>query len=101
MRHCKLRKRGRTKEKTLRQHARRRASERYGLSLTDKLHAQIVKQIQTSKSKLIEKQSNRISIHDVTIGEDLVRVVYDRERKLIVTFLYKDESLRFPTMVVR
>jgi len=101
MRHCKLRKRGRAKERTLKQHARRRASERYGLSLTDQLHTEIVKQIQTSKSQLIEKQSNRISVHDVIVNDETIRVVYDRDRKLIVTFLYKDESLSFPTLVIR
>ena len=74
------------------EHARRRALIRYGLRLTRRLHDTIVGKIHISGSTLIERQSNRISVHDVKLNGKMYRVVYDSNRKVLVTFLYQDED---------
>lgn len=72
----------------MRVHARRRARERYGLEFGPTTESEVLRVIQSSRSRLIERQSNRVSVHEVTLGDGLVvRVVYDRKRKQVVTFL--------------
>jgi hypothetical protein len=46
--------------------------------------------IQKGKAKFIENQSNRIAIFEVLIDGIVLYPVYDRVRKLIVTFLTKE-----------
>lgn len=100
------------KAKAQRHHARRRGAERYGLDLTNREMEEIVRAIQRGQARLVNKQSNRISVFDISfarrnrdtirevIDETLtlpttdslwervdVRVVYDRERKQIASFL--------------
>jgi hypothetical protein len=67
--------------------------ERYDIYLTDALRKEIVGKIQEGKSKPVEKQSGRLSVHDVELDEGkVVRVVYDKKRQQIVTFLYQDPT---------
>lgn len=87
-------------------HALRRAYERYGLRLTEAHLRDMVIAIQSGHATHVVSQSNRISVFDVNIAispmtklmaEALdagqvrtpipVRVVYDKERKTIVSFL--------------
>lgn len=78
-------------------HASRRAAERYGMKFGRAEQREFVKAIQTGKSTVIEKQSHRVTVHELIIEGEPVRVVYDRIRKTIVTFLpfeeVEDESL--------
>jgi len=67
-------------------HARRRAYERYGVFILPGAMDALVKTIQKGRAQFVKRQSNRISIFDV----DNKRVVYDRKRKTIVTFLLKE-----------
>lgn len=76
-----------TKAQAQRIHATKRAEERYGMTLTRDMHHQLVKMIQSGKSTVIERQSLRVSVHELMIEDEPVRVVYDRIRKTIVTFL--------------
>lgn len=46
-----------------------------------------MKQIQEGKAKLVRKESNRVGVFEVTLEGALVQVVYDKERKTIVTVL--------------
>lgn len=78
------------KATTMFRHAQLRARERYGIRLTKELHAQIVKAIQDQKSVHVETQSHRVSVHDIDCGGTRARVVYDRQRKALVTFLPKE-----------
>lgn len=78
------------------EHARRRAMNRFGLKLTKQIHNEIVSKIYLNGSTLVEKQSNRISVHDVEVGDETYRVVYDCVRKVLVTFLYHEED-EWPT----
>lgn len=80
------------KAKAQRAHAFRRARERFDLHLTQNDHAQIVRAIQGGKAKFVERQSHRVTLWDINYsGEDL-RVVYDSQRKELVTFLFPVEA---------
>lgn len=66
-------------------HAIRQGAERHGLTL-----AQIVElrqSIQAGRSKAVRRQSNRVTVHDVELGDRTIRCIYDSERHEIVTFL--------------
>jgi hypothetical protein len=43
--------------------------------------------IQEGEAQFVEKQSNRVSIFQLTYKEKSVKVVYDKLRKTIVSFL--------------
>lgn len=69
-------------------HAKKRAYQRYGLTLTtadlNRLSDQIVFK---ENCVLVQKQSNRVSIFDVIFMDMKVRVSYDFLRKQVITFL--------------
>lgn len=76
------------KAKTLAAHAGSRLHERYGLAHRD---AEAIAQlIRDGKSTPVEKQSNARSVHDVVYDGVTIRVVYDRERKCLITALPKE-----------
>ena len=79
-----------SKHKTIKKHAKERAGERFGIIFDQKTHDEVIKIIQDGKAKFVERQSNRITLFDVFIDGKECRVVYDKERKTIVTFLNKD-----------
>lgn len=83
------------KQKAQRRHARIRALERAGIELSDAKRAEIIGLIRSGKSTMVQKQSLRVSVHDVTLrdGGGRVRVVYDRKRHELVTFLPPDEPV--------
>jgi hypothetical protein len=58
------------KARSQRRHALRRAAERYGLSLTESDMASILQQITSGRARLVEKQSNRVSLYEVEILRD-------------------------------
>jgi hypothetical protein len=79
-------------------HAKRRLSERYGISLCwGQFHAlmdKLVSQIQTGKAVCLGRQSNRVTIWKVQVPHWMDQdqtvdapVVYDSERHQIVSFL--------------
>lgn len=72
-------------------HAKRRAVERYSLDLNRQDLRNIVTVIQSNKATPVEKQSHRVTVFDLTYNEVDVRVVYDKQRKTIVTFLPKED----------
>ena len=82
------------------EHARKRAMTRYGLKLTTEVHDDIVARIHVSGSTLVRRQSNRVSIHDVLLNAKTYRVAYDCQRRVLVTFLYRDEN-EWPTKSLR
>lgn len=82
-------------------HAQRRASERYGIILTRHRYEELVRKIQSQQGVFLGRQSNRLSVWQVEamavgeLGDDVpvkANVVYDRERKTVVTFLPKGIS---------
>lgn len=76
-----------TKKLAQRKHAKRRANERFGLTLNRHQLADVARQIQSGKSVFVRRQSNRVTVHQVSVGEAVCQVVYDSARNQIVTFL--------------
>lgn len=70
-------------------HAKRRFKERFGISFTKHMHDEFMFQIRHSQAELLEKQSNRVSKFRVKYKEEHYTIIYDRERKTIVTVLPK------------
>jgi hypothetical protein len=79
---------GPTKREAQRVHAKRRAAERYGITLNHALHTELIAAIQTGRATFVRRQSHRVSLFDVTLPTGVTaRVVYDRHRKALITVL--------------
>ena len=76
-----------SKAKSLILHAKRRASERYGLALSNDDLDKIVRLIQNHGAKFIRRQSGMITLWEVSFMEKKLQVVYDKQRSQVVTFL--------------
>lgn len=76
-----------SKKKHQAYHARGSFGDRYGITLTDELHAHFVKDIQTGKAFFMFRQSHRVSVFKVEHDGRKIPVVYDGDRKQIVTAL--------------
>jgi hypothetical protein len=50
----------------------------------------IRKLIQNGEADLVETQSNRVTLHDITFRGERMRIVYDKVRKVVVTVLPKE-----------
>lgn len=83
---------GSSKAKGLRRHAKRRAYERYGIVIGNSRLEKVVKAIQRNKGKFIQRYSNRVTEWEVTLEEEVCRVLYDKERKQIITFLPSEST---------
>lgn len=68
-------------------HFGKRLQQRYGIKADRNLNRAIVSKIIRCESTFVSRQSNRISIHDVWIRKQMIRVVYDSLRKIPVTAL--------------
>lgn len=80
----------RQKSRDVRRHALKRAWDRFGLRERDV--QVVVEMVQQGRSTLVEKQSNRISIHQVEFNGQRMHVAYDKVHKAPVTFLYPDQQ---------
>ena len=78
------------KRQAQKRHARRRALERYGINLGPHTHTVLVGQIRNGTSRFVARQSHRVTVHDVTVDDRTLRVVYDTLRGQIVTVLPPD-----------
>lgn len=77
-----------SKSKHQRAHSKLRAYQRYDLELNRKDLDTIVKQIQSSKDAFfIKRKSNRVTLWHVLYNKKSLKVVYDSDRKNVVTFL--------------
>jgi hypothetical protein len=79
-----------TKKAAQRDHARRRARERYGVDVPAALRDTLLAMIRKGQCTLVEKQSNRVSVFDIKHDGATYRVVYDRNTKELATFLPHD-----------
>jgi hypothetical protein len=84
------------KARDLETHARRRFDLRFDVDLTPEVRKHVVWLIQTGRSHFIEKQSNAISLHRVSVQDKDVVVVYDKIRACVVTALYPEGE--WPTL---
>lgn len=80
------RKRG-SKRKAQFRHCLRRALERFGLRLTENDIWDIRAMIEAGQSRCVHKQSLRVSHHLLEYHDIELIVVYDKIRKMVVTFL--------------
>lgn len=82
-----------SKAKAQRRHARQRAMERYGIEVGRSTRTAVIDAIQSGRSTVVNRTSLRTTVHDVTLPDgDVVRVVYDKHRKEIATFLPRGEA---------
>jgi len=76
-----------TKTQALRLHMRRKAAERFNITLTKNDRRDLVQQIQSGKAPFVKRESHRLSHFIVTLGTVQAICVYDRLRKEPVTLL--------------
>lgn len=86
------RKKRKPKADTQKKHARLRALQRYGFELTGGLESKLKTLMAEGKTTLVERQSLRVTVHDVELDGKELRFVYDSKRHQVVTFLYKEAS---------
>ena len=65
-------------------------TERFGIALKKHQIQEIVKAIQGNKAKFIERQSNRVTVWQIVLDSQIVNIVYDKDRKMVVTALYPE-----------
>ncbi|MGL4461283.1 MAG: hypothetical protein ACRC1K_03950 [Planctomycetia bacterium] len=94
------RKRWKIQSKTLCQriHFKRRASARYDLDVNRHLYREMVQMIQNNKAVLINRQSNRVALYRINLLNPAlsILVIYDRNRKTLVTALPEAKSIDLP-----
>jgi hypothetical protein len=87
-------------------HAKRRLATRYGLKLSDHLMQYCRHAIKSNKAILVERQSLRVAVYDMLytittkdtddpdmVGKEvMIRFVYDKNRKQIVSALPTNNS---------
>lgn len=81
------RKRSKKTQKVLVKHAGLRAAQRYGIHFGNEENREAVRQIQRGEAKLIERQTNRVSVWRVKIEDVDIPVCYDAHRKSVITCL--------------
>lgn len=79
------------KKKSEQIHAKRRVLERYGIELTQKLRDTIRGKIKRQDGKFLYRTSLRVSVWSVIHDDKRFKVVYDKQRKEIVSFLPPEE----------
>jgi len=80
-----------SKQKAQRVHAKRRAKSRYGLDFTKEVRRSFTQKIHNNKAKFLYGQSRRVSIFEIVHDEKTYKVVYDKLRGEIVTFLPSED----------
>jgi hypothetical protein len=86
-----------TKKQSQQDHAKRRFAERLGVKFSQYIHDLLLSKLHHNDFVLVKKQSNRISVYEVSFTprqqdmlldeakELTVHIVYDKLRKTIVT----------------
>lgn len=81
-----------TKKDTVRRHLRMRAKERFDIDLTREMEDNIIDGIYSGEYQVVERQSIRVSLYDVVIDDNEVRVAYDHKRRQLITVLFRNQS---------
>jgi len=82
----------RSKASAQRMHAKRRAYERYGVSLNRTVYHQLVQKIIHQDAQFLKRQSLRVTLHRVEHDGIEYTVAYDKLRKTIITCLPRKEG---------
>ncbi len=72
-------------------HAKKRAKQRYNISLNAGSYKALIKLVHNQKAQTLYRQSLRISIKMIEYENKTLYFVYDNKRKKIVTFLTEDQ----------
>lgn len=78
---------GKGKKKAQIRHAKRRAYERHGLVLTAQDLQKIVGLIKRGESRVLGRQSLRVSGHELDWQDKKLKVLYDQHRRTVITVL--------------
>jgi len=78
------------KRNAQKRHAKERLFDRFGIHAGNNDLLAAVQAIQHGKSRLVERQSNRVVLHEVRVNGMTVIAVYDTIRKSIASFLRPD-----------
>jgi len=81
----------RDKAVAIRRHVKRRALERFGWTLNRHDLSFLRNLIRSGEATLIEKQSNRIGLYKTEYRDQEIVLVYDKNRKLIVSLWSAEE----------
>lgn len=76
-----------TKRWSQQAHAAARARDRYDIHFDRAKNDEVVDLIQAGYAQLVERQSARVSVYRMQVDGRDCKVVYDRRRKQIVSFL--------------
>lgn len=84
----------RDKARDVKAHAAGRLGQRYGLDgkAAEAIAALLASGAPPATCTFVEKQSLRLSVWDVEYDGQIVRVVYDKTRKLVVTALPREAN---------
>ncbi len=75
-----------SKKKNVKKHFQKRSLERVGVLLNEK---ELVRKIQNHELEFVERQSNRKTVFRLKYLDKTYRIVYDKQRKQIITILYE------------
>lgn len=84
-------KNNRSKARAQFKHAAKRLSERFDIIIGPQLYGHFVEEIQTGKAEFMRKQSNRVTLWRTQHEGQSIVLVYDKQRKTIVTALHDTE----------
>lgn len=83
---------GQKKTESQRIHFSRRCIDRFGFCPSLDERKAVVDLIQSGGAIFVEKQSNRVSVFQVVMRGMKMNVVYDKQRKALVTAMYTEDS---------
>ncbi len=83
------------KKKSQKIHARKRASQRYGMNFGPIRLNRAIEQIRNNEVIILERSSSSKKVFLVELDEEFCPVVYDNKRKEIVTFLPREYLDRY------
>ncbi len=72
-------------------HAKKRAQERFGTDINKCFRRDLVDLVASGKLPIIRKQSNRVYVYEIDLNGQKAQLVYDKMRKVPITFLYMDD----------
>ncbi|MFA5195843.1 MAG: hypothetical protein WC401_08620 [Bacteroidales bacterium] len=75
------------RSRDIRVHARQRAIQRYGVNISNKKRKEIINMIHSGVGKFVRRRSVRVTEWEIPLGGEIFRVLYDKIRKDVVTFL--------------
>jgi isopentenyldiphosphate isomerase len=76
------------KRHSQRKHAKQRFQERFGIDLSPAKRLEIVGRIRNRKATFILHQTNRVSLWDIDMDHQVIRVAFDRNRQEIITAMW-------------